>query len=113
VEGLLNGYDPGSAVARVQAGGWVEVDPITAEAFRLAQVWGERTGGAFELTLGVTALAPTAAEADILSTALFVMGIDAGQAWLQANPMYGALFVMEDGEVILSAGLGARVEVTP
>jgi FAD:protein FMN transferase len=52
VEGLLNQYDPGSAVARVQAGGWVEVDPITAEAFRLAQVWGERTGGAFEITLG-------------------------------------------------------------
>lgn len=303
VEGLLNRYDPGSVVARVQAGVWVEVDEVTAEAFGLAQVWGERTGGAFEITLGgvvdlydfggagrvpsagelaealrhvgpgawemssgvagvggagrvdgadrvggagggpgrvmasppvrvrlvdpqavldlgglhkglavdlaaaglreagvthglvdagsnmvaigprpdgkpwrigiahprapgrivatvtlqddavstsgdyqqgfevdgvryhhiidprtgapgpgpspaprlasVTALASTAAEADILSTALFVMGLDAGQAWLQANPGYGAVFVTESGEVFISTGLGARVEVTP
>ncbi|MDF2627526.1 MAG: thiamine biosynthesis protein ApbE [Symbiobacteriaceae bacterium] len=83
------------------------IDPRTGSP---ATGW---SGNAMPRLAAVTVLAPTAAEADILSTALFVMGLAVGQAWLEANPEYGAVFVTEAAEVILSPGLAGRVEVLP
>ena len=46
--------------------------------------------------LQATALAPTAADADAWSTALFVLGPDAGRAALAARPDVAALWVLSD-----------------
>ena len=66
---------------------------------------GARTGHLFDPRTGrpaeggvlqATALAPTAAEADAWSTALFVLGPDAGRAALARNPRVAALWILAD-----------------
>jgi thiamine biosynthesis lipoprotein len=58
-----------------------------------------RTGGPYENgPASVTVLAPTAAEADALSTAFFLMGPDQAESFLRGRPEVGALFVIDDGE---------------
>ncbi|MCA9196784.1 MAG: FAD:protein FMN transferase [Planctomycetales bacterium] len=52
-----------------------------------------RTGWPVDGTLSVTAFAPTAAEADALSTAFFVMGEDQIQEFCAAHPGFGAIVV--------------------
>ena len=65
----------------------------------------ERAGHLFDPRTGrpaggdvrqATALAPTAAEADAWSTALFVLGPDAGRAAAAGNPRLAALWVLAD-----------------
>jgi thiamine biosynthesis lipoprotein len=58
-----------------------------------------RTGDPYENgPASVTVLAPTAAEADALSTAFFLMGADQAESFLMGRPEVGALFVIDDGE---------------
>jgi len=52
-----------------------------------------RKGWPAEGTLTATALAPTAAEADALSTAFYVMGPEATAAYCAAHPEIGAVLV--------------------
>jgi FAD:protein FMN transferase len=46
----------------------------------------------------VTVVAPTAAEADALSTALYLLGPDAASSFLKTRPDVGAIFVREGSE---------------
>ena len=55
--------------------------------------------------LSVTILAPTAAQADALSTACFVMGYDRAQAFLTACEEVEAVFVKSDGTVTATDGV--------
>ena len=69
---------------------------------------GTRTGHLFDPRTGrpsdgggalqATAMAPTAAEADAWSTALFVLGPEAGGAALAARPSVGALWAVADAD---------------
>ena len=43
--------------------------------------------------LSVTVLAPTTAEADAISTALYVMGLEPAVEWCQRHPEIGAILV--------------------
>jgi thiamine biosynthesis lipoprotein len=52
-----------------------------------------RTGRPVEGVCAATAIAPTAAEADALSTAFYVMGIDGTAAYCAAHPAIGAILV--------------------
>jgi thiamine biosynthesis lipoprotein len=52
-----------------------------------------RTGWPAEALLSVSVLAPTAAEADALSTAFYVMGLEKAVAWCHNRPDIGALLV--------------------
>jgi thiamine biosynthesis lipoprotein len=54
--------------------------------------------------LAVTVVAPTAAEADALSTALYLLGPEGGRALLADRPNLGALFVLE-GPRLVTANL--------
>ncbi|MEM1305375.1 MAG: FAD:protein FMN transferase, partial [Planctomycetota bacterium] len=56
-----------------------------------------RTGWPAEGLHSVSVIAPTGAEADALSTALYVMGADDGERFLADHPQWAALFV-EPGE---------------
>lgn len=69
-----------------------------------------RTGEPALGPASVTVLAPTAAEADALSTAFYLLGPEAAAAYVAAHPEVGALFIEEgpaDGSPrVQSLGLG-------
>ena len=52
----------------------------------------------------VSVLAPTAMQADALSTSLFVLGPDKGLELLRRTPNTDAFFVLKDGETIVTLG---------
>jgi thiamine biosynthesis lipoprotein len=73
---------------------------------RYGHILDPRTGRPAEGLYSATVIAPTAAEADALSTAFYVMGPDAVQEYCAAHPEIAALLVApaeRDGEVQLFA----------
>ena len=46
-------------------------------------------------------IAPTCAEADAVATALMVLGVEAGLAWVEARPWLEAGFIVRDGETLV------------
>ncbi len=60
---------------------------------RYGHVLDPRTGRPAHQVAGATALAPTAAEADALSTAFFVMGIEGARAYIRTHPGVAAILV--------------------
>jgi thiamine biosynthesis lipoprotein len=52
----------------------------------------------------VSVVAPTATEADALSTAVFVLGLEKGAALVRATRGADALFVRKDGSVVVTDG---------
>ncbi|HEY2841521.1 MAG TPA: FAD:protein FMN transferase [Pirellulales bacterium] len=60
---------------------------------RYGHILDPRTGWPAEGVLSSTVLAPTAAEADALSTAFYALGVTEAQAWLRGRPEIGALLV--------------------
>lgn len=58
----------------------------------------------------VTVVAPTAAEADALATAAFVLGPEAGLRFVESWPQAEALLVAADGSLTISPGLKDRVQ---
>jgi len=61
---------------------------------RLGHVLDPRTGRPAEGLLSATVLAPTAAQADALSTAFFVLGVDRAREFCRHRPELSALFVL-------------------
>ncbi len=55
-----------------------------------------RTGAAATGPASVTVLAPTAAEADALSTAFYLLGPERAAEYVKAHPQVAALFVLEE-----------------
>jgi thiamine biosynthesis lipoprotein ApbE len=62
---------------------------------RYSHIIDPRTGLPVEGVLQVTVTAQTATDSDALSTALFVLGPNAGSPLLHDDPSRGALFVIE------------------
>lgn len=60
---------------------------------RFGHILDPRTGMPAEGMLSVTVLAPTAAEADALSTAFFVMGLENASAWCDNHKQIGAVLI--------------------
>jgi FAD:protein FMN transferase len=75
----------GTSFQRFEAGGVV-----------YGHILDPRTGAPAEGPASVTVLAPTAAEADALSTAFYLLGTDAAATYLAEHPGLGAIIV-EDG----------------
>ena len=63
------------------------------EGRRYGHILDPRTGWPAEGLLSVTVLAPTTAEADAISTALYVMGLEPAVEWCQRHPEIGAILV--------------------
>ncbi len=61
---------------------------------RLGHVLDPRTGQPAEGVLSVTVLAPTAAEADALATALYVLGVDGGLDFCRSREDLAAVYVL-------------------
>ena len=63
-----------------------------------------KTGQSPHLSTSVTVMAPTAMDADILSTAVFVMGPEVGIRYVNARPGYECFVVDHQGRTIKSNG---------
>jgi len=74
---------------------------------RYGHILDPRTGWPAEGMFSATVLAPTAAEADALSTAFYVLGVEQALAYCQAHPGIGTLLVYpsaRESKVELSVG---------
>jgi FAD:protein FMN transferase len=69
------------------------VQSFRHEGKRYGHIFDPRTGMPCEGMLSVTVLAPTAAEADALSTAFFVMGLEKARAYCDNRREIGAVLV--------------------
>jgi thiamine biosynthesis lipoprotein len=64
-----------------------------------------KTGMPARGLISATILAPTAMEADALSTAVFVLGEQRGLALIESLPNVEGILVTEDGRIVTSSGL--------
>jgi thiamine biosynthesis lipoprotein len=74
---------------------------------RLGHLLDPRTGRPAEGIASATALAPTAAEADALATAFFILGVDKTRLYCAAHPGIGAVLLPEEAETPVVIGLGS------
>jgi thiamine biosynthesis lipoprotein len=79
---------------------------IDHDGKRLGHIIDPRTGWPTQGIESATAFAPTAAQADALSTAFYIMGVDAARAFCAAHPAISAIMVPADGRA-LTIGLDA------
>ena len=86
---------------------------VTIDGERFSHLVDPRTGYPAKGMAGVTVLAPTAVEADAMSTALFVLGPAEGCAALEATPGCLALFVPDEQPVHILLTPGMRDLFTP
>ncbi len=75
-----------------------------ASDFSRHHLFDPHTGGSPTELASVSVLAPTAMEADALSTAVFVLGADAGLALIARTPGADVLLIGRDGNERRSAG---------
>lgn len=75
-----------------------------SEDMRHNHVLDPATGYSPSELASVSIAAPTAMEADALSTACFVLGIDKALAFLQTRPQCDALFITKDGRMVSTPG---------
>lgn len=79
---------------------------FTVDGRRYGHVLDPRTGSPAEGLLSVSAIAPTAAEAEALSTAFFVMGVEAACGYCQRRNASGSSAV---GAILVPAPLRGRL----
>jgi FAD:protein FMN transferase len=81
---------------------------------KLGHILDPRTGWPAEAMTSVSVVAPTAAEADALATAFFILGSDKAKAYCESHPGIGAVLLREDASVPVAVGLTPReVSVFP
>lgn len=87
---------------------------VTKDGKRYAHIIDPRTGRPVEGMAGVTVVAPTATQADALSTALFVAGVEERSAILSKYPDVEVIFVEDCKPIVLkvSAGIKKVLQVT-
>jgi thiamine biosynthesis lipoprotein len=87
---------------------------VTVDGQRYGHILDPHTGRPVPAWGSVTVIAPDPLLADILSTALFVMGPDAGLAWANRHPSIGAVFLVSSpAGARCIASTGARRFVVP
>lgn len=80
-----------------------------SEDFSRNHIFDPHTGFSPGELASVSVLAPSAMEADALSTALFVMGAERGLEFLRTFPATDALLILKDGRRLMTAGFPAAV----
>jgi thiamine biosynthesis lipoprotein len=70
------------------------------DAFRWNHLFDPKTGRSPDRLASVSVAANTAMEADALSTAVFVAGVERGQALIEELPGVDALFVLKNGKTM-------------
>lgn len=78
---------------------------------RQHHIFNPQTGRSPDVFSSVSIVARTGLEADALSTAVFVLGLEQGLALIQRTPEADALFVLKDGRTQHTAGFPLEVPV--
>lgn len=86
---------------------------VTIHGKKYAHILNPRTGMPVEGMAAVTVLAPTAVEADALSTSLFVLGVEEGTRMLRGTPGGEALFVLDRQPIEIWMTPGFRAAFSP
>lgn len=110
-EGLLGQLELSGGMALATSGNYEKF--VTLDGTRYAHIMDPRTGRPVSGMAGVTVLAPSAVEADAMSTALFVAGLDAAPTMLARVPGCEALIVPDRRPLELWATPGFRSRFTP
>jgi FAD:protein FMN transferase len=84
---------------------------VTIGGRRYGHIVDPRTGRPVDELVSVTVEADDAQTADAVATALFVMGITEGRAFLDAHPEFSALMLAKDGRRVAVNGIEARLQV--
>jgi thiamine biosynthesis lipoprotein len=79
------------------------------EGRRLGHILDPRTGWPAESLASASVLAPTAAEADALATAFFILGVDKARLYCENHPQVGAV-LLPVGESAMPVVLGAATD---
>src|SRR5262249_8866864 len=80
---------------------------------RLGHLLDPRTGRPAEGVASSTALAPTAAEADALATAFFILGVEKTRLYCASHPDVGAVLLLDGAETPVLIGTAASETVIP
>ncbi len=75
---------------------------------RYSHIMDPRTGYPAQGCVAVTVKAPSAVEADVYSTALFVMGPEDGGRWLELHPELRAIFYVVSGDSLVRYEFGLK-----
>lgn len=62
--------------------------------------------------MSITIVSDNATDADALSTAAFVMGLEDGMAYIEKQPGVEAFFIMDDNSIHATSGLKERINLT-
>lgn len=60
----------------------------------------------------VTIIGGSATDADVLSTAVVVMGLEDGLAYIEQKPGLEAMFIMDDNKIYMTPGLQGKINLT-
>jgi thiamine biosynthesis lipoprotein len=80
------------------------------EGRKLGHIIDPRTGWPAESMASASVLAPTAAEADALATAFFILGVDKARIYCENHPEIGAV-LLPAGEHASPIVLGSAADV--
>jgi len=81
---------------------------------KLGHILDPRTGWPAEGMASVSVIAPTAAEADALATAFFILGFDKAKAYCETHPGIGAVLLPEGAAAPVAVGLtSCEVSIFP
>jgi len=72
---------------------------------KLGHILDPRTGWPAEGMASATVIAPTAAEADALATAFFILGVEKARAYCETHPGIGAVLMPDDSPTPVVIGL--------
>ena len=102
--GIRHPWDPGRRLALV----WLRDRALGTSAAtfqhlehdgrKLGHILDPRTGWPAEGVASASVVAPTAAEADALATAFFILGAEKARAYCEAHPGVGAVLLLPHGE---------------
>jgi thiamine biosynthesis lipoprotein len=105
-------WEPGTSLAQV----WLRDRALGTSAAtfqylehqgkKLGHVLDPRTGWPASGLASASVVAPTAAEADALSTGFYVGGLDLARRYCETHPGVGAILLPEGGEEVVVLGLG-------
>ena len=84
---------------------------IMKDGVRYSHILDPRTGKQPRSVTSVTIIINNSTDGDILSTALFILGVDKGLEYLKNFPGVEVIWVTNDGQVVTTPGLEGKVEI--
>lgn len=83
------------------------------DGIRYHHIISPKTGKPSRDTMSITVITKNSAKADVLSTALFVMGPEKGMELVEQLEGVEACFVGTDNKIVTSSGMSNKVEIQP